>query len=76
MGNSRRNKKVALLAVAALFNVTMMGLAQASTADRLPVINKPTLDLSGKKRFGKASFYAPMFTGRKMADGKTMKSAT
>ncbi|HUX73232.1 MAG TPA: hypothetical protein VMV25_04990, partial [Steroidobacteraceae bacterium] len=29
-------------------------------------------DLSGRTRFGKASFYAKMFTGRKMADGKRM----
>jgi rare lipoprotein A len=71
MPDSRRNK-LAWFAVAALCEATMMGLAQASTADRLPVINKPALDLSGKKRFGKASFYAPMFAGRKMADGKTM----
>jgi len=99
MGDSRRNN-LALLAVAALFDVPLMGLAQASTLDlaarpelaaspelaprgaqsptsaqsptRLPVIDKPTLDLSGKKRFGKASFYAPMFAGKTMANGKPM----
>jgi rare lipoprotein A len=87
MADSRRTG-LAWLAVAALFDVTMMGLAQASTPDhaaspdlapqgaqrptRLPVIVKPTLDLSGERRLGKASFYAPMFAGRKMADGKTM----
>jgi rare lipoprotein A len=90
--DSRRNK-LALLAVAAFLEVTMTGLAQASTPDqtasteelalqgaqrptqrpnRLAVIAKPTLDLSGKKRTGKASFYAHMFAGRKMADGKQM----
>jgi rare lipoprotein A len=36
---------------------------------------KPTLDRSGKKRFGKASFYAHMFAGRKMADGMKMDPA-
>jgi rare lipoprotein A len=32
----------------------------------------PRLDLSGRKRVGKASFYAKRFAGRKMADGKRM----
>jgi rare lipoprotein A len=86
--DSPRNK-LALLAVAVLLEVTMMGLANASPPDnaaslgepapqgaqrpnRLAVISKPVLDLSGKKRIGKASFYAHMFAGRKMADGKQM----
>src|SRR6185369_13816867 len=30
------------------------------------------LDLSGRERVGKASFYAKKFTGRKMASGKKM----
>ena len=34
---------------------------------------RPQLDRTGRKRFGKASFYAPMFAGRKMADGTTMR---
>ncbi len=33
---------------------------------------KPRLDRSGRKRFGKASFYAGNFIGRKMADGTLM----
>jgi rare lipoprotein A len=33
---------------------------------------KAPIDRSGKKRVGKASFYAHMFEGRKMADGKQM----
>jgi len=36
-----------------------------------PVAN-PALDHSGGKRVGKASFYAKMFHGRKMANGKRM----
>jgi len=40
--------------------------------DRLPVIAKPQLDRSGKARIGKASFYARMFAGRKMANGNKM----
>jgi rare lipoprotein A len=71
MSDSRCNK-LALLAVTALLDMTMMGLARASPPARLAVIDKPTLDFSGKRRFGKASFYAQMFAGRKMADGKPM----
>lgn len=33
---------------------------------------KAPIDRSGKKRVGKASFYAHMFAGRKMADGQQM----
>jgi rare lipoprotein A len=33
---------------------------------------KPRLDVSGKKRIGKASFYASRFGGRTMADGNRM----
>lgn len=33
---------------------------------------KPKLDLTGRKRIGKASFYAGKFSGRKMADGTRM----
>jgi rare lipoprotein A len=53
-------------------------LAAAEPASRkrtlhrlLPTVEAP-LDRSGKKRVGKASFYAPMFAGRKMADGTKM----
>jgi rare lipoprotein A len=38
-----------------------------------PVVANPTLDLSGHKRLGKASFYAQKFAGRKMADGTIMQ---
>jgi rare lipoprotein A len=37
--------------------------------------SKPPLDLSGRKRVGKASFYARKFTGRVMADGTRMDPA-
>jgi len=33
---------------------------------------KPKLDLSGRTRVGKASFYSAKFNGRKMADGSRM----
>ena len=39
---------------------------------REPVVAKPMLDRSGERRRGKASFYAAMFSGRKMADGTPM----
>src|SRR5579863_6814386 len=38
-----------------------------------PVVANPPLDLSGRKRRGKASFYAQKFSGRKMADGTAMQ---
>ena len=34
---------------------------------------RPQLDRTGRKRVGKASFYASMFAGRTMADGTTMR---
>jgi rare lipoprotein A len=37
-----------------------------------PAIPKPP-DLSGRRRVGKASFYAKRFAGRKMADGTPMQ---
>jgi rare lipoprotein A len=51
--------------------------ASTPTTERIPssriaVEAKPKLDLSGKRRVGKASFYARMFSGRKMADGNPM----
>jgi rare lipoprotein A len=50
-------------------------LAQTPTqqaSQRLSPREKPALDRTGKKRIGKASFYARMFEGRKMANGKAM----
>jgi rare lipoprotein A len=38
-----------------------------------PVVASPPLDLSGRTRRGKASFYAQKFSGRKMADGTAMQ---
>ncbi len=37
-----------------------------------PVVKQPHLDLTGRKRVGKASFYAKRFAGKKMADGTPM----
>src|SRR5580700_9323925 len=42
------------------------------TPQRISPKLKAPVDRSGKKRVGKASFYAHMFAGRKMADGKQM----
>jgi peptidoglycan lytic transglycosylase len=47
-------------------------MQRASAPNRISPQQKAPLDRSGKKRVGKASFYAHMFTGRKMADGKIM----
>jgi rare lipoprotein A len=46
--------------------------SKASGPQRLSPERKPVLDRSGEKRVGKASFYAHMFEGRKMADGTVM----
>ena len=46
--------------------------AQKHSPRRLSANIKAPVDRSGKKRVGKASFYAPMFAGRKMADGTKM----
>src|ERR1700674_5900982 len=76
-----RCSNLALIAVAAVLQTATFGLrAQAAIADELTprqpqtpddfaVIAKPALDRSGKPRIGKASFYARMFAGRKMANG-------
>src|SRR6202167_2226525 len=45
---------------------------QRRSAQRLSPQVKAPIDRTGKKRVGKASFYAHMFAGRKMADGKQM----
>jgi rare lipoprotein A len=44
--------------------------------DRLSPEARPQLDRTGRKRFGKASIYAPMFAGRKMADGTRMRPSS
>ena len=40
---------------------------------RLSPERRPQLDRTGRKRYGRASIYAPMFAGRKMADGTRMR---
>jgi rare lipoprotein A len=45
--------------------------AAPKSVEREPVTPKRP-DLSGRKRIGTASVYAPMFHGRKMADGNRM----
>ena len=79
---SSRCSNLALIAVAAVFEAASFGMkAQAATPDgfpppqtpaRLAVIANPQLDRSGRRRIGKASFYARMFAGRKMANGNRM----
>jgi rare lipoprotein A len=46
--------------------------AARASSQRLSPKDKLALDRSGKHRVGKASFYAHMFSGRKMANGKLM----
>jgi rare lipoprotein A len=64
-----------LLAVVCLvFQASVVTATTTSTnaLQRISTNQKPALDRSGKKRVGKASFYAHMFEGRKMANGKAM----
>jgi rare lipoprotein A len=52
-------------------NAGLDGAGAPATASNSPAsASKPAVDRSGKKRVGKASFYADRFGGRKMADGK------
>jgi rare lipoprotein A len=53
--------------------VTPPKAARAKSPKRISPLEKLNLDRSGRKRFGKASFYARMFAGRKMADGNRMR---
>lgn len=41
-------------------------------SSRVTVATRPQPDLSGRTRFGEASFYAKKFAGREMADGAKM----
>jgi rare lipoprotein A len=50
------------------------GKASAASQDETPsrIATRPQPDLSGRTRFGDASFYAKEFAGREMADGSKM----
>jgi rare lipoprotein A len=69
-----------LLTMIALIGLGLTGgsTAAARTAEdgqgkpKVTDASRGKLDRSGKKQFGKASFYARKFTGRKMADGTPM----
>jgi rare lipoprotein A len=53
--------------------VTPPKASRSKSPQRISPLEKPNIDRSGRKRFGKASFYARMFAGRKMADGNRMR---
>jgi peptidoglycan lytic transglycosylase len=57
----------------ALFLVAVLWTGAAGAAERIdPSTDQPAADLSGRTRTGIASFYAKMFFGRRMADGRPM----
>jgi rare lipoprotein A len=58
----------------ACFAAALAACISGATAQQRidPATDKPVADLSGRARTGIASFYAAMFFGRKMADGKAM----
>jgi rare lipoprotein A len=58
--------------VAAVASAAVASAAGDPAAGAPAPAPKPPIDRSGKKRIGKASFYADRFGGRKMADGKIM----
>jgi rare lipoprotein A len=75
--NYRKLTAVSSAAVAALglaLGVASVSapVASATPPERTASQAKPPLDRSGRRRFGKASFYAGNFVGRKMADGTIM----
>lgn len=87
MSITSRCSNLMLFLIATLFEVATFGLkvnaAPVGPLDgaprherlrphRLSARVKAPVDRSGRRRFGKASFYAHMFAGRKMANGKTM----
>jgi rare lipoprotein A len=53
--------------------VTPPKSSRAKSPKRISPLQKLSIDRSGRRRFGKASFYARMFAGRKMADGHRMQ---
>ena len=62
------------LSVAANSDATKdLGAGANQNAGASTATAKPAVDRSGKKRVGKASFYADRFGGRKMADGKIFR---
>jgi rare lipoprotein A len=88
MSFTSRRSNLALIAALVLIEAAFGLQAQAATDDRfsahqlvaqetpqpkrLSVQAKPRLDRSGKRRIGKASFYAHRFEGHKMANGDKM----
>lgn len=64
---------LSLLGLPCALPATAAEPAKADAAASAPAAKK--LDLSGRKRVGKASFYARKFFGRKMADGTPMNPA-
>jgi rare lipoprotein A len=73
---SRFNSSIAALLVVLAVSVGAGAggvVAPASAAQRETPTPNPHLDRTGRKRVGKASFYAKRFAGKKMADGTPMR---
>lgn len=65
--------RLAFIAAAAGFGAPASAAATHPAAVAVHhAATQPKLDHSGRKRVGKASFYAKKFAGRKMADGQRM----
>lgn len=76
MSVSRFNCSIAALLIVLAVSVGAGAggvVTPACAAQRETPVPNPHLDRSGRKRVGKASFYAKRFAGRKMADGRPMR---
>jgi rare lipoprotein A len=80
--NQRRAKFLAASSLSVMAGLIGMGFTSEAAVPPFPTpaenlqpmshAAKPAIDRSGRQRFGKASFYANRFGGRKMADGRRM----
>jgi rare lipoprotein A len=77
--NQRRAKFLAASSLSIMAGLIAMGFNSQAAMPSTEVAQeatltsaKPVIDRTGRKRIGKASFYASRFGGRKMADGQRM----
>ena len=73
MGNASRYKFFLAFPLAVCLIAGVSEISQVAQAADEVAAAKPQLDRSGRKRVGKASFYADKFAGRTMADGTPMQ---
>lgn len=72
ISGSHRTLLMLLLCSGAVLAATPAPSPKSAPSPEPVSATQPKPDLSGRKRVGKASFYAKKFAGRKMANGKKM----